>query len=232
MNTTTATTKNNAGKVLQKIQKEIEKRNAVFKKATKAQKRVLIAEDVIAQIKANRLIPESGVFVEANINKEVVSDCDVLQNMVESHPSELAADSVEMQILNRSLRESFFDKTVETCSVCALGGIFMSCTLFNNKTLNKDVVNHTGQGCNLGESLRDDVGISNGLDKLFTMTQLVMIENAFECGEGYFYFEGECKLSDKVYNACVNFGNKYDDAKDRLVAIMKNIIKNNGTFKP
>ena len=43
--------------------KEINKLNEEFKKATKAQKRVMIAKDVLAQIKAKRYFPESGEWV-------------------------------------------------------------------------------------------------------------------------------------------------------------------------
>jgi hypothetical protein len=34
-----------------------------------------------------------------------------------------------------------------------------------------------------------------------------------------------------AYDA-INFGERYPDADERLEAIMKNIIKNRGTFKP
>ncbi len=47
---------------------KINKLNAEFKKATKAQKRVMIAQDVLAQLKAKRYVAESGCWVQANYN--------------------------------------------------------------------------------------------------------------------------------------------------------------------
>lgn len=43
--------------------------------------------------------------------------------------------------------------------------------------------------------------------------------------------EGLCK-GDPSYDQAVAFGDCYDDEGDRLIAIMKNVIKNKGTFKP
>lgn len=44
-----------------------DKLNEKFKKATKAQKRVMIAQDVLAQIKTKRYVAESGCWVQPNI---------------------------------------------------------------------------------------------------------------------------------------------------------------------
>ncbi len=41
---------------------KINKLNAEFKKATKAQKRVMIAQDVLAQLKAKRYVAEIGAL--------------------------------------------------------------------------------------------------------------------------------------------------------------------------
>jgi hypothetical protein len=57
-----------------KLQKQIADTNTAFKKASKAQKRVMIAQDVIAQIKAKRYIAESGTFVIANWDGKIKFD--------------------------------------------------------------------------------------------------------------------------------------------------------------
>ena len=86
---------------------KINKLNAEFKKATKAQKRVMIAQDVLAQLKAKRYVAESGCWVQANYNT--------------------AVPLADIKYKD-SVKELFAEKTIESCNVCALGGLFMSCT--------------------------------------------------------------------------------------------------------
>ncbi len=97
-------------KTVEKINESLRKSNAAFKKATKAEKRVMIAKDVLAQIKAKRYIPESGTWVDPNWN---------IRNEIDG---------------TESVQKLFADRTIETCNVCALGSLFMSCTNLNNNT--------------------------------------------------------------------------------------------------
>ena len=46
------------------LRKQIERRNAAFAKADAATKRVMIAQDVIEQIKARKILPDTGAWVE------------------------------------------------------------------------------------------------------------------------------------------------------------------------
>jgi hypothetical protein len=66
--------------------------------------------------------------------------------------------------------------------------------------------------------------------KVFNQNQLSMIECAFEKGGGGFDYDD--RLSDVLVDKCIKFGQKYRTPKLRLIAIMKNIIKNKGEFKP
>ncbi len=50
----------------QKIKDEVERRENLFRKKTKAQKRVLIAKDIIEQIKTKKIEVSQGQFVESN----------------------------------------------------------------------------------------------------------------------------------------------------------------------
>lgn len=64
-----------------------------------------------------------------------------------------------------------------------------------------------------------------------------MIETAFEGDGGYFYETpydegGQHITRAPATMAALEWPNKYPDVKKRLIAIMQNIIKNNGTFKP
>lgn len=120
-----------------------------------------------------------------------------------------------------------FDKF--TCNCCALGACILSLTKFNDKFTFSDISS-------------ERIDIWNELAKFFPKTQLVLIEYAFE-GWSSYDSNGVAVMrldvdatTQKMYNAlgkCKSFYEKYADfSEDRFVAIMKNIIKNNGTFKP
>lgn len=187
------------------LEAEITRRNKLFKGKTRAEKRVLIAQDVIAQIKAKTLIPSSGTWVR-------LENADFL----------LDSDSLRAVTLNKDT----------TCKCCALGGLFLSCTLFNNKVTVGDVTE--GDYGYLDDVIRNGEKFSNGLNTIFSENQLKLIENAFEQGGGAFDPAYE-NFSDK-YNAltseAIRFGKRFSSDKNRLIAIMNNIIKNNGTFVP
>lgn len=104
--------------------------------------------------------------------------------------------------------------TAISCEVCAIGAIFASKVRSGNK-------------CNLdlGGSPDDNILINN-LKGIFTEKELRIIETAFE---------GEAQsnmVNDNIEIEAANwFRNNHPDKDDkRLIAIMKNIIKNKGTF--
>lgn len=106
---------------------------------------------------------------------------------------------------------------LEKCPACALGNMLLShVRIFDKITL-----------YNLDEMNGDRDPIMDVLTDYFSEEQLDLIECAFE---GEFWGNGEYDM-DLVDKAIV-FGNKYLDSKKRLRAIMLNIVKNNGTFKP
>lgn len=115
---------------------------------------------------------------------------------------------------------------IRNCKVCALGGLMISkANLYND--------------CKLSVEEKDLKYLNPHRIKnipYFTKYQSQLIETAFEMGEGYFGEGGDGKyyliLKKKDKNKAINFGYKYSDDDDRFVAIMKNIIKNKGTFKP
>jgi len=227
------------------IQKEIEKRNSLFKKATKAEKRVLIAKDVIAQIKANRYVATSGAFVEAEFNSDIDDFSHILNEAHYLMGAKLKEADVAVKynislekakeginFVKKPLREAYLDGTVESCNVCALGGLFMSCTLYNNKT-KLDALGRFGEASDLGDFIDQEEPISNGLDKFFSRSQLELIEQAFEGGDGYF---GDGCYTHDAYNDdgrnYYTYADKYPKDNDLMIAIMDNIVKNNGTFVP
>ena len=201
-----------SAKKLEKINQLIQKNNIAFKKANKQQKRVLIAQDVLAQLKANRYIAENGIFVEYSVRDNSVYHDD-----------------------NGSVQTLFATGDIKTCNVCALGGMFMSCTNLNNNTTLDQLVS---EGSDIGSAIKNDQKFSNGLDKFFTKNQLMLIEIYFENHAGYFSsYEGTIDIDSSFYKSIdldhVNaFYESYCDDKRRLTAIMQNIVDNNGTFVP
>ncbi len=194
-------------KIPLKIKREIARRNRVFSKATKAQKRVLVAKDVITQLKVGKFEARSGMFV-------------TLPYVTRTKGGDA---SLQVALLQ--------DK--QPCQCCALGSLVLSCTLFANKQTVSDGIAFEA----LGEMLDGTTGfgvLKNGFEKLFSERQFRLIEYAFENGDGYFGFSSweDGKLSNGAIARAQDFSARHDDSTELLVAIMKNIIKNKGTFKP
>jgi hypothetical protein len=221
-----------AESLAKQIKREIAKREAIFKKASLTQKRVLIAKDVIAQIKAKKIKPESGSFVHV----------EKIQGFMSSTDAEARHGSWNFAMNKLSdtkgyaadVRQLYLDNTLQQCSCCALGGMFMSCTLYNNNTTVEDL---SYAGADIGDVILDegDKSIPNGLNKFFSLVQLRLIEQTFEGDQGAINSgmdDGTGEIIDKFSPRAEAFYTKYKKPKDRLIAIMQNIINNNGTFKP
>jgi hypothetical protein len=132
------------------------------------------------------------------------------------------------------VRRLYLENTIQQCSCCALGGMFMSCTLYNNNTTVEDLCY---AGADIGDVIleEDTDSLPNGLNKFFSVAQLKLIEQTFEGDQGAINSgmdDGTGEIIDKFSPESEAFYNKYKKPKDRLVAIMQNIVKNNGTFKP
>lgn len=190
---------------IDKINISIDKTNGEFKKATKAQKRVMIAQDVLDQIRVKRYVATSGTWISPTWQK--------------SAAEKLSHDD--------SVQKLFENKTLKKCNVCALGGLFMSCTVLNNKTKVEDLDDAAD---NLGDCISDDdYKMSNGLKSFFSYNQLTLIETYFEGNNGWFL---NCDNDEKRVDHIDKFNEKYPKDMDRLKNIMKNIVENNGTFVP
>lgn len=97
------------------------------------------------------------------------------------------------------------------CNVCALGAVFVSALDRNDRLKVGDFAPYPGQ---------DD--LHNYLKRWFTLNQLYLMEEAFEG-----YSRPEYCGTDAEF-----FGSRYDNDEDRMLAIMRNIVKNDGTFVP
>lgn len=188
---------------------QIKKWNDYFKSLTKPQKRVALAQDVIAQIKAKKFLPKNKTYTK------IVSP---------------------IKSYNEQIQSNFGDIQ---CECCALGGIFLSDIKFNNSCTFNEL-----------DATYFDAREDMRLKEYFSIEQLILIEAAFECwdfdnlvddfwGEYQFtsgFADGllfkDFKLTKEKINKTAEFGNQYTDSYKRLIAIMENIIANNGTFKP
>lgn len=186
---------------------EIENRNRVFAAATPEQKRMLIAKDVIAQIKAKRFKPTSGTWVRPKMKNGAYLEIE------------------EKFDGDESIRELFIGKRIPACDCCALGAMFMSCTTYNEGT----TVDHFEREIDWDFEERVlNKTLSNGLTNFFSVEQLQLIETAFEGGDGAFMVE---KGDLEAQKAASWYEDLSRDDK-RMIAIMENIIANNGTFVP
>lgn len=193
-----------------KLKEIITKRNKTFANKTNAEKRVLIAKDVLTQIKHKKFIPSNGGFLSfANLDYKTT-------NLRESF------------LTGRDLWEDGLHEEA-TCHCCALGGMMMSCTLFNN---NIDIGQDRELIDDMGEEIRDNTLFPNGLNTIFSKKQLAMIEIAFEKGSGSFYASNTPEITFTEQCLCANYGRNFETPKERLRAIMRNIVKNKGEFIP
>lgn len=189
--------------------KAIKTHNKHFQKATRAGKRVMVAKDALERVLNKQLSVECGLW------------CDVIDNRNRKEEEiEKKDETVEFQeiILSNQLGKKI------TCQVCAVGALFVSAVSFKNRC-------KIEWDCGYYFST-DEAFHSEQLTSLFSEKQRLLIENAFECGGGFTTANESKLLSDKDDNKTALFGESYKNDGKRLIAILKNIIQNRGTFKP
>lgn len=194
----------------QKLKREIAKRNRLFAAADPAEKRVLIAKDVIEQIRLKRFRARAQTWVRPNVKA----------NGLNHNPDLILEFGPDAPV-----RELFLNKQIQSCDCCALGAMFMSCTLYNNNQTAENFEEETDW--DFDERIGNKrLGFSNGLNTFFSGAQMRLIESAFEGSNGAFM------APEREYNKVTAWMDKIPDDEKRLVAIMENIIENKGTFKP
>ena len=169
-----------------------------FQELTLAEKRIAIAKDVIAQLDADKYIAEAGQYC-------CFRDMDV----------EMSDD----------IKKKFDEEWI--CDVCALGGLLVSLTHFNNKYTFQDLD---------AISCKEITSPFKELAEYFTLSQLFLIEAAFEgwtdFSTGVAHSMDYKPTPEELYlveeHADAWEDNYYND--DRLRKIMKNIIQNGGEF--
>lgn len=188
---------------MQNLKTILRKKQKQFSKMSIVEKRIAIAKDVIARIKLNQFIPEQGVFC--------VVDGSSLRGF-EGTTDKGEPISEVCDIVNSK----------QPCQVCAKGGLFMSYIGYVDNFKIEDL--HYGTKASV--SLKSTE--MKSLSKIFSQKQLSLIETTFE-GSSYSW---NLELSDTEKEKCNNFEGEFYDDSNRLIGIMRNIIRNKGTFKP
>lgn len=178
-----------------------------FNKMPVKKRRIMVAKDVLLQLEAGKIKAETGHYIQLKF----VPDIDL-------------KDSRE------DIKKNY-DKISE-CRVCALGASIMSCTRLGNQLKFEDI--------GAGVASLNNSATKGLLRKVFTPKQLMLIETAFEghspsstrVASYLFGLSRYDSLTNKEVEDCNKFRYRIEDVNDRLGAIMKNIIKNKGIFKP
>ena len=188
---------------MKKSSKKITKKSKPFSRLSKSEKRVAIAKDVLGQLKLKKIVAERGVYVDIPL-----------------------LDNEEGKQLQSLLKK-------KQCNCCALGSCFVSLVRKENKFIIKH--KHIRNSIKNGYIGKED--FRSRLKKYFTQLQLDLIESAFEGNVNH--TDGDT-TSDK-FSYAHKFHDKFrtidksmtkQQQNDCLVAIMKNIIANKGTFNP
>lgn len=109
-----------------------------------------------------------------------------------------------------------------SCEACALGSCLLSLASRTNTLGGLKLCSSGGEHEIPSDLVRDSRDMRPELNKYFSPDQLDLIESAFEC----------TNMSDREVHVAIEFGSKHSENGERLKAIMTNIVKNCGEFKP
>lgn len=197
---------------------QVEAKNAAFANMTPEQKRVAIAQDVIAGLRSRRLVAEAGTYISTDLNRGCVNESSISENGI----------SVQDVL-----------KDIPVCNVCAKGAMFVSMVERFNQVYYKPE-----DGENAEDVYESDVvffydggnDMMYELEKYFSREQLDLIEAAFEAWDNI-----DLRLKAENWRSPQNIDAAYEavgkitaipSARNRMIAIMENIVLNNGTFLP
>lgn len=189
-------------KQVSSFRKRVRDRERRFKQMTPEGKRVAIAKDVIEAIADEFIQPTEGTYLAINGNHDAMTIDNVGATQIQ--------DLLTAQ---------------ESCTACAIGAMFVCAVLRADSLTVKQFDRYAEylDPCFLNRGSK----MAKFLKEFFSPTQIALIESALECSE-----MGPMYVGAKAYNEAVSFGMRYLSTKSRLKAIMANIIKNGGEFKP
>lgn len=179
-------------------------KNKAFWAKPKEQQRIAISKDVLKQLSIKTIKAKIGDYFEVYDIKEPITKV-----------------PEKMDDLLR-----IFKRTKNPCSVCAIGACFVGLVNMGNKIPVKGFLSTDKlEGWEIGNT---DI-MREALRKVFPSVQISLLEMAFE---KYYTLSDNEKPDEESMKMAILFGEKYTTDKKRLIAIMKNIIKNKGEFIP
>lgn len=197
-----------------------------FATLTRNQRKVLIATDALALIATEKFTPMPGTYWSPNWNSDQVTTA--RDHVGPLDP--LAASS-------------------EGCEVCALGACFVASFLRDGvcETEEPLAMSTSLVGVKLRATLSSCKQVSNRLARYFDPIEIGLMETAFEISPDYAYRASPIEVISEadpdgykrarlerqgIIQPALEFGRRYANPKDRLEAILKNVIDNCGEFKP
>ncbi len=196
---------------------KIDARNKAFKSLSKAEKRVAIAKDCIQQLELKKIRATQGTYFQAKVK---------LDSKEHTSLPYYSSTPVTETVVDTDMQVQKVVQSMKSCNACALGTVF-ACTVGIANKLKINDLNKDYESTQLDGIAFDGSTMYDYLRGFFTTKQLTMIECAFEkydtMGE-----RSEAGHANQLASAL--FGRKYPSAKARMIAIMKNVIKNGGEF--
>lgn len=191
-------------------------RNAWYNSLTKQQKAVAICEDVLLQIKSQKYVMESGVYLGIKI-------------------ADNTTDRTVKTIANKEKLEDMVAAKSVTCAVCAMGSAFMSAVRLGNNCntkqlfyLDEDGINDISAGDYLDIGTSDAPGFTDKLEEAFTVKEYRAMEFMFENDDVDHTFRGT-----QDYNTLDNYNTEHYyklNQEDKMIKMCKQIIKDDGYF--
>lgn len=181
------------------------------KKLTKLQeKRVAIAKDAIAQLNTEAYVAATGQYV--GLDWQQTDEIEAAAGACKLFTGKDASDFEFNKVLDNVVSKQ------NPCEVCAKGALFLSSIRkFNNFTLEE-----------ASDGDLDNMA-SHKVQEIFGEKNADLIEIFYEKWDAD---QDMNPLDEETFEKVEKWANKYPNNTDRLIAILKNIVKNNGEFIP
>lgn len=203
----------------------IKRRNAAFEKLSPAQKRVVVAKDVLAALNARQLIARSNVYLTI----------DRFAPELQASPNYWELDA-----------QSALLKGQVSCNVCAIGSIFVCAVERQDKITLNDFAGSKKNG--MSEYLGDMFSAEqlDLMEAAFERTDEYVKSKRYRPLDDYEYPRCRSNEEQAELEEAIAFGDAYYyedavnedddvgafDADGCMRAIMENIIANDGEFRP
>jgi hypothetical protein len=177
----------------------------------------------------NQQVLDERAQMRVNVAKDVLSRINTIQVKSGEYIFSPQLSYLPLETINDNAQK-YVDKIQSDCQVCALG----ACVLSYVRLYNKVTIKEMGYDDYFERLNPKNKTIRNILKNIFSDVQILLIESAFESENHdvtFMYEDVEESYGDSVEKA-VLFGNEYRTLRDKLEAIMINIIQNNGEFVP